>query len=147
MKIQTMKEWRAANPYYCKRLPKWFFKQEAELFVSFFKNTPEALMFEEYYIARGLPKPTFEGWLKKNALLQEAYEEVRIILAVRREKGMLYGKLREKPALMSLYRYNSDWKDICRFWAEVKQSEQQESGIKIVEIPVFGDAKTTTNKV
>jgi hypothetical protein len=91
--------------------------------IEFFSD-PETLMLAEFYDYAGLSRKTIDRWRKQFPLLEETIYRIKQRLSIRREKGMLTGKLRERGIMYMQHQYCEDWKNANEYWAELKKAER-----------------------
>ena len=100
----------------------------------------EKLCVEEFLVEEGLRAQTFHRWLAKHDNLREVYGHIKMILAVRREKGILRGELKEKCGMYMQHQYSENWDEANKYWSKLnKKNELEGSGTTNVYLPRLDD--------
>jgi len=93
----------------------------------------DKLCFEEFLIANQIQETTFNRWTKEHPNLADIYSFTKMLIATRREKGMLTKELSEKSGMYKQHQYSEAWKEADAYWSELKKTdEEQERNITIV---------------
>jgi len=118
--------------YTCRQMPisDSFFEKLAIDFTNWAKDDNKALIVSQFPLSKGIPVKSFMRWCKTKKLLKDAYEDVKHIIATRREVGMLTGELKEKSNMYMMHRYDNDWDKADHRWSEInaKAQENAQSG-------------------
>ena len=112
-------------------------EREAELMIEFFKKNPKKITLISYANSRCIHHDTLDKWMKRSKPLRQAYEQCRQMLWERREEGMAYGILREKPVMRNMHHYSKQWKDDNAYWADLAKKEEEKPTKLVVEMPSF----------
>ena len=85
----------------------------------------DKLCFEEFLVENQIASQTFANWTKTHDNLNDIYSHVKLILATRREKGMLKGEIREKPGMFTQHFYSEKWSEANKYWSELRKPEEE----------------------
>ena len=56
------------------------------------------------------------------------------MLATRREVGMLYGEMKERPIMYTMHRYDPDWYEADKRWVDLKKKEREEEQLEVINV-------------
>lgn len=112
-------------------------EREAEEMIEYFKKNTKKITLVSYSNFRNIHVDTLNKWCKKHKVLREAYEYCRQMLWERREEGMAYGVLKEKPVMRNMHHYSKQWKADNAYWSELNQKEEVQPTKLVVEMPSF----------
>jgi hypothetical protein len=85
-------------------------------------STPDALTLEEFYIQLQVTDNTVENWCKKHKFLSDAVHQAKMIIGIRREKGLITGKYSRYVA-STLHHYLKRCKESAEWHAELKKRD------------------------
>lgn len=109
--------------------PPILFKRLADDYIEW-AQLPDSLILSAFSLSKGMSKDYFKQLCASNDIVKKAHIIAKEFVANRREEMMLYGKLREKPAMHIMYQYNDDWDKADKRWAELRKPEESKSEIK-----------------
>lgn len=104
-----------------------FFNALIDELEHFFTNPdPETqpLQLEDFLSAKKIARSTWFRWCIESPPLDEAWENMKVILASRRETGMLRFKLHPNGVMRTLRHYSPLWEEIAQQEKLDKQDEQ-----------------------
>lgn len=113
---------------------KIFYSEDAirligEQAIEFFTKEPKAIRIKDFLAHKELYANTWDTWKNKYAFLKEQEEYCKMLIANKREHGMVFldeGQ-REGPHIRVMHRYDNDWKEIDRYHAELKAQAAQKA--------------------
>jgi hypothetical protein len=85
-------------------------------------QTPEALTLEAFYVQLQVSDNTVENWGKKYKFLADAVQRAKMIIGIRREKGLITGKYSRYVA-STLHHYLKRCKESAEWHAELKKRD------------------------
>lgn len=130
------KEWQAF--IYDPEKKKWRTDLVNTLY-DFFEDESK-LEIDEFCFAYKLSRFTLYGWRDKYPDdIGRAVEEIKLNLASRRRLGALKRKYDKDMVMKDLHTYDPEWKDINKYWSDMKKIEDKEGDTYIV----LPDAKVT----
>ena len=105
-----------------------------------------ALVLDQYFQDKGVCQETKYRWLEKYPLVRKAYDEALLAIGIRRESGAIHKKYETNMIANMMWHYSKAWKDGAEWRAalraKIEESKNVQSGIKVVEVPVFDDRPT-----
>jgi hypothetical protein len=104
-----IKEWRdeLINTMYC------------------FFDDPDTLELEEFCQAYKLSPFTLRNWRKKYDDIKEAVDCIKVIIGVKRRKGVHQFKLKESSCYKDMHKLDPEWAEIDQYHARLKAAEQE----------------------
>ncbi len=93
----------------------------------------EVLLMSEYFIQKGIPKSTWDEWVKKDPDLKEAQSIVRAMIAVRRERGGLKNQYSSNLVTRMQHRYDPDWKE-AEEWRSSLSAKNEGNGNQPIQV-------------
>lgn len=118
------------NTWQEKEASKSFIELLVGRMLEYFKDK-SVLTIEEFLDEEGIGDKTYSRWRKDHAVLQEVHEYTLRRLAVRREKGMLTGELKEKSVMYIQHLFSKRWDDANHYWSDMKKNENEKSASNI----------------
>lgn len=70
-----------------------------------------AVCATKFYLYKGINPNTWKRWIEKSIILADAYDIAKEIIGVRREEGVMYGKLRDGMIMESHGTYSHLWRE------------------------------------
>lgn len=95
-------------------------RRAASQLVEWARNDEDALVIDEWHLVRGIGSPTYDRWKKKYSFFQEAHDNAKYLIGLRREKGTIKGKYsdtavnRTQPAYSRRLRESEAWRSSLR---------------------------------
>jgi len=117
----------ARKPY-----PPMLFERLADDYISWAKTEDDALVLTAFPLKRNISVDYFKQLCLNNEILIEAHATAKAMIAERRERLILQGKLRERPGMYMMHRYSDDWDKADKRWAELKKPEESKSETQII---------------
>ncbi|TET06207.1 hypothetical protein E3J79_02555 [Candidatus Dependentiae bacterium] len=111
-----------------------FFERLAIDLTNWAKNDKQAINLHQFTLKMGIPWNSFCRWSQTKEPLKRVYDDVKLMLATRREVGMLYGKMKERPIMYTMHRYDPDWDEADKRWSDLKKKEREEEQSKVVNV-------------
>jgi hypothetical protein len=102
----------------------------------------DALTVKEFVLNKGIQWRTFMRWTQSREPLKSVYEDVKLLIANRREKGMLKREYDTKCGMHMQYLWDDDWKQADEYHSSLRkkeQSEKQQGPVNVYMTP-FGKA-------
>lgn len=104
-------------------------------------NDPDYITIWEYPVMqRGMLEETVTDWGKRNADVANALKYVRLLCKIRRDKGAAKRELDGSYVSKTMPMYCNETRDLEEWRARLSEKIAAAGGIKVVEIPAFGDA-------
>jgi len=109
--------------------------------IEWFEQQEDVLIFEEFLRYKRLSRVCMANFMSRDKELEIAREYVRMLLAIRRERGGLTKKLDPGMIERSMPMYSEEWKDL-QIWRSQLKAEQEialatATGPKIVIMEKF----------
>lgn len=97
------------------------------------------LIMSEIYVALRVPEPSIENWRKRSKALELAIQHAKIIVGIRREKGMYRGLFPAAPIMRTMHLFKKEWQKSDKYHASLKADllEKLETGIQVVYVPTI----------
>lgn len=86
----------------------------------------EALTIKEFVLGKGITWQTFLRWTKTREPLKSAYEDVKLWVGIRREKGMIKKQYDSKSIMHIQHMWDDDWKQADEYHSNLRKKEQGE---------------------
>ena len=123
--------------YTCRQMPitDTFFERLAQEYTQWARDNKDVYVLDQFAIDKGIPRYSFQRWCKSKPILKKAHQEVKNIIAVRRETRMLQGVIKEKSNMYMMHRYHQDWEEADKRWSELNakaQEKEQGGNINVV---------------
>lgn len=111
------------------------------------KSNDDMLTLEEFYIMKDVSESTVQGWMKRSPELKAAHDHVMMIIAVRREKGMLKKELDSSGTQRSLTSYSPRWKAMKEWEIQMASKVAMAgNGNILVEMQAFPNSDAVPKK-
>jgi len=108
-------------------IPDTFFERLALDFTKWARDNENAVVINQFAVDKGIPWKTFCRWCKNRKEIKEVYEDVKNIIAIRRETKMLFGAIKEKSNMYMMHRYHQDWNEADHRWSEINAKAQEKA--------------------
>lgn len=82
----------------------------AEEYRDYFKGNEEALMISDWLVFKGFNEKTWNTWVRKYEVLGDSHDYVLMILANRRERGLMQRKFEVSSTTFMMPMYSKDWR-------------------------------------
>lgn len=110
----------------------------AEEYKNYYDGNDEALLISDWLICKGFNEKTWNTWCRKYEVLGEAHDHVLMILANRREKGLMHRKFEVSSTTFMMPMYSKDWRQREKERAEDKKNEDKGPGNVTVVMESYG---------
>jgi len=121
-----------------------FFERLAIEFTNWAKDNEKAITIQQFPLDKGIPWKTWTRWVKKRPELRAVYDDVKHIIASKRERLMLFGNIKEKSNMYMMHRYSEEWDNSDKRWSALKEKEDNRD--KPTNITVVMDDFTKPKK-
>lgn len=135
------------DDYYCnisfKQLPANATTREnfSIAWVDHMRKNPNIISIWKYPVeVAGMYKSTVEDWMAKDVNVNNAYKYVRSLCAIRRDEGASTRDLDGSWIAKTMPMYCDDYKALEEWRSRLSEKVAAAGGVKVVEIPAFGDA-------
>jgi hypothetical protein len=102
--------------------------------VQWAKESPDAYKLSQFYLERGISKPTWDMWIGRFPELLEAHNTAKMIIGNRRELGALKGELHGSVVSYTMPFYDQEWKDETVRRAALKESNSDSRTAVVVNM-------------
>lgn len=112
---------------------RWYSENEvraiSERMLLYFKTNPKAIKINQFLGKEDIYRNTWDRWAEKYEWLREMKEQMFLLIANRREEGMVFLEdgQRETANLKVMHRYDPEWIEIDRYHAELKAAAAQKA--------------------
>jgi len=120
------------------------FDRLAEELIQWLQEKPDALLFEEFLIKKGLTYSKAQKGMFLSKKFEEAVTFARMVLGTRREIGMLKDKLNTRGSMFVLPFYLDSWREALKLRAKYKADIEDNKNVTVV-IEKVGE-KNESNK-
>lgn len=116
-----------------------FIEQLAAQLLDWAAHDKEALSIKRFVLSKGIHWNTFIRWSQTREPLKSIYEDAKLLVAARREEGMIK-KLYDSKSIMHIqYQFDEDWGAADQRWSDLRKKEQgdaQRGPITVVMSPL-----------
>lgn len=99
----------------------------------------EALLIQQFLALKGIHEKTFNTWIHKYEVLSDAHEYVLMILATRRELGLMHRRYEVSSTTFMMPHYSKDWRRREQEREETKRkNEEKGPGTVTVVMEQYG---------
>lgn len=108
------------------REKRWYSEEEvrsiAGRMLEYYKTNPRAIKIDQFLGKEDIYRKTWERWTEKYEWLRDIKEQIFLLIANRREEGMVFldSGQRENPNLKVMHKYDPEWIEIDKYHAELK---------------------------
>lgn len=110
----------------------------------------DSLELTQFLLKYKIPRNTFAQWRRKYPELQDAVDEAKHIIAMRRRLGALNGKYDKDMILKDMHLYDTDWDEhVNRYWNNLHKERLQakaEARAEDRNITIVMDSAPNTQK-
>lgn len=113
------------------------------------KDDDNALKLSQFYLERGISSDDWKRWVLSNDNLKRATAAALQFIGNRREIGSIKRKYDNALIARSMPRYDSEWKEICEWWATLKAETEHraaQGGPKYVVVENLEQIASLANK-
>lgn len=109
--------------------------------LAWIKKNPRAIKIEQWCAEYGIPRSSYYKFKDENPELAAHHENALMLLANRREEGMVYidKGMRDRPLMWIHGKYDPDWRSEQKIQSELKIKENEAAKIDwsktVIEIP------------
>jgi hypothetical protein len=106
----------------------------------------DSLELEQFCLQYKLSRKTLYEWREKHTDIKDAVDEVKLILGSRRRIGAMTKKYDSKTVFRDMHRYDPDWIEINKYWADLKNGDTDTDGkpkVIVVKIPQYISKEST----
>lgn len=117
----------------------WLLHLAAEL-IDYIWSNEQVYNIKSFLVFKGINPQVWSEWMARCPELKEANEHAKMILAVRRESGMLERRLEPNAVRYSMPLYCDEWKALEAERTQIKakiQAGQKEKEVIVVNMPQF----------
>lgn len=83
----------------------------------------KAYSVEQFCAEQGIPERTWDRYRARSPRLQEAHENMIMIIGCRREAGLIERRFESGSTMFMMPLYKSSWKEMCEWRASLKPKE------------------------
>ena len=109
-------------------------------------NKPDAFTLEDFLGTKCISWMTFHNWLKKFPDLNDAWQNIKLRLAAKREKGLILGDYHPGAIMYSQRHYSKTWEDLAKSHAQDKQDSLPQTAADLVEVVQYVLEKSPETK-
>lgn len=106
----------------------------------------DALKLTQFYVLKGIHNFSVERWMKRCPELQRAHDWALMIIGNRREIGAIKKIYDSAMIRTTMCMYDTQWKELEEWRARLSEKIASAGGVRVVEIPAFGDADLLPKK-
>ena len=90
----------------------------------------------QFFVTQNIPRKTFYEWCQKYPELNEAFEEIKLQLGMKRRLAATFNKnnVNDKMILRDLHRYDKEEHDNNMYHSEMKIDENKQSHTFVIEM-------------
>ncbi len=90
-------------------------------------NDKKALFLDQFWFSKGIPTATFRDWRKRFPELDEACQEAKLMIGMRRETGAINRKF--EPGMIRAVQpmYRPEWKELIEWNSNLKQKADEKT--------------------
>lgn len=96
--------------------------QEIPLLLKWAYYEPNAYSMDQYYAFRGIYQRTFQKWCARCPELEDAKQQAKRLLGIKREHGAMNRELDKDVALRTLHLFLDEYKDVDKYHADLKKT-------------------------
>jgi len=90
-------------------------------------NDKNALFLDQFWFSKGIPTMSFNAWRKKFPELDEACQEAKRLIGMRRETGAIKKKFDSGMIRSVQAMYRPEWKKVEKWRSELRQSVDEKT--------------------
>jgi hypothetical protein len=109
-----------------------FINRLAEDLIKWVEGDEKALMIREFIALKKLDQVTYNVWVKKYQYLGRAHAYAKLILGIRRERGLLNRTLEPTWTAFMMPFYDSEWKEIAEWRNNMRKEVAAVEAQKVV---------------
>jgi len=108
-----------------------FMDRLAQDLIKWVEGDQKALMIREFIALKRLDQVSYNGWVKKYDFLGRAHAYAKLILGIRREKGIINRTLEPTWTAFMMPNYDQDWKEMTQWRESLKKDAASDSKAKV----------------
>jgi hypothetical protein len=105
--------------------------------VTFCAGNENVIKISQWYMTVGILPDTWLDYCKRNAIAEQAHQQMLMIIGNRRELDAYTKKADPNTALLTMPLYDKDWKKLCEWRASLRNKDTEKTDQKIIVIERF----------
>lgn len=111
------------------------------------RDDEDAYKMSQFYLNKGINNRDFSRWCDTHENLKIAKEAALVLIGNRREIGGLKKRLDTNIVMSSMAKYDTEWKELAEWRAQLKSESENKSETKIIVMESYNPPVATPEQV